>query len=419
MNRNLLKNIISLLSVQGANYIIPLLTLPFLVVTLGPKSFGNLSFSLAVIQYFVLLVDYGFSLSATKQVSTAGCVKKTIGTIFWSVLVCKIILFAISLIILVVLINSNEYINSNSLVLFCSLGLVLGNVFFPVWLFQGLEKMGTVSLINIATRFLSVPLIFLMVKEPHDDWIVALIYSLVAVLAGIISLLMAVKMDLIKRTPITYGDVKFQFSNGWHLFISSASVSLYTTSVTVILGFVAGPHAVGFFSSADKIRQAFQGLIVPVSQACFPRINAVLTQNRDKGIQLINLLLKLQSFCTLFMSVCLFFLSPYIIHLLYGEDYENSVTVLKLLAFCPFLVGVSNVLGIQTMLSLGYSKEFSRILLIAGCISLAAIYPLTKFMNEDGAAISVLLTESIVVVMMIYFIYIKKKLLRKRDCNEI
>lgn len=165
MNRNLLKNIISLLSVQGANYIIPLLTLPFLVVTLGPKSFGNLSFSLAVIQYFVLLVDYGFSLSATKQVSTAGCVKKTIGTIFWSVLVCKIILFAISLIILVVLINSNEYINSNSLVLFCSLGLVLGNVFFPVWLFQGLEKMGTVSLINIATRFLSVPLIFLMVKD--------------------------------------------------------------------------------------------------------------------------------------------------------------------------------------------------------------------------------------------------------------
>lgn len=419
MNKNLLKNIISLLGVQGANYIIPLLTLPFLVVTLGPKSFGNLSFSLAIIQYFVLLVDYGFSLSATRQVSTAGEDKKIISSIFWNVLICKLILFIISLIILVVLINSSEYLKLNNLVLFSSLGLVLGNVFFPVWLFQGLERMGIVSLINIATRFLSVPLIFIIVKAPQDDWIVALIYSVVAILAGVISLVMTAKMNLVERVNITLSDVKFQFSNGWHLFISGASVSLYTTSVTVILGFVAGPHAVGFFSSADKIRQAFQGLIVPVSQACFPRINAVLTQNKEKGIKLIRLLLKIQSLCTFVMSIGLFIASPYIIHLFYGDDYENSVTVLKILAFCPFLVGVSNVLGIQTMLSLGYSKEFSRILLIAGCISLIAIYPLTNYMKEDGAAISVLLTESIVVVMMIYFIYIKKKLLSKRDSNEI
>lgn len=419
MNKNLLKNIISLLGVQGANYIIPLLTLPFLVVTLGPKSFGNLSFSLAIIQYFVLLVDYGFSLSATRQVSTAGEDKKIISSIFWNVLICKLILFIISLIILVVLINSSDYLKLNNLVLFSSLGLVLGNVFFPVWLFQGLERMGIVSLINIATRFLSVPLIFIIVKAPQDDWIVALIYSVVAILAGVISLVMTAKMNLVERVNITLSDVKFQFSNGWHLFISGASVSLYTTSVTVILGFVAGPHAVGFFSSADKIRQAFQGLIVPVSQACFPRINAVLTQNKEKGIKLIRLLLKIQSLCTFVMSIGLFIASPYIIHLFYGDDYENSVTVLKILAFCPFLVGVSNVLGIQTMLSLGYSKEFSRILLIAGCISLIAIYPLTNYMKEDGAAISVLLTESIVVVMMIYFIYIKKKLLSKRDSNEI
>ncbi|HGY1165657.1 TPA: flippase [Citrobacter braakii] len=419
MNKNLLKNIISLLGVQGANYIIPLLTLPFLVITLGPKSFGNLSFSLAVTQYFVLLVDYGFSLSATRQVSTAGESKKTISIIFWNVLTCKMILFIISLAVLIALVNSSDYLKSNSLVLFSSLGLVLGNIFFPVWLFQGLEKMGIVSLINITTRFLSVPLIFMMVKEPQDDWIVALIYSVVAILAGIISLVMTAKMNLIERVAITISDVKFQFVNGWHLFISGASVSLYTTSVTVILGFVAGPHAVGFFSSADKIRQAFQGLIVPVSQACFPRINAVLTQNREKGIQLIRLLFKVQSLCTFVMSIFLFAVSPYIIHLFYGDDYESSVTVLRILAFCPFLVGVSNVLGIQTMLSLGYSKEFSRILLIAGCISLVAIYPLTKYMKEDGAAISVLLTESIVVVMMLYFIYVSKKLLSKRNGNEI
>lgn len=419
MNKNLLKNILSLLAVQGANYLIPLLTLPFLVVTLGPKAFGNLSFSLAVVQYFVLLVDYGFSLSATRQISTASETKNKISSIFWNVMACKIILFIASIIILFVLINSSNYIKSNSVVIVYSLGLVLGNLLFPVWLFQGLEKMGIVSIINIVTKFLSVPLIFLIVKEPQDDRIVALIYSVVATLAGVISLVMTAKLNLIGKIAVTFSDVKFQFANGWHLFISGASVSLYTTSVTVILGFVAGPHAVGFFTSADKIRQAFQGLIVPVSQACFPRINAVLTQNREKGIQLIKTLFKLQSLGTLLISICLFIGAPYIIKILYGTDYNNSITVLKILAFCPFLVGVSNVLGIQTMLPMGYAKEFSKILLIAGFISLAAIYPLTKCFKEDGAASSVLLTESLVVAMMAYFIFIEKKLLSKRDSNEI
>lgn len=412
MDNRLLKNIISLLGVQGINYVIPLITLPYLVVTLGPESYGKLSFSLAFIQYFVLLVDYGFNLSATRQVSIDSECKHKISMIFWHVSICKIILFLVSVIVLIVFIKNNNYIAAHECILFSGLGLLLGNILFPVWLFQGLERMGLVSIINIMARLLSVPLVFGVIKTPADDWVVSLIYSFVAIFAGAISLFLLIRMKLIELVPISFKNIKFQFSNGWHLFISSASISLYTTSVTVILGFVAGSQAVGYFVSADKIRQALQGFIGPISQACFPRVNFVLSKNKEKGIYLIRNILKVQSIFTFAISILLLLFSEHIISLLYGNDYGQSALILKILSICPFLVGVSNVLGIQTMLSLGYNKEFSRILLFSGCFSLLIIYPLISTMGDIGAAISVFITEFIVVVMMMYFTCVKKKLLK-------
>ncbi|HCX7544895.1 oligosaccharide flippase family protein, partial [Escherichia coli] len=58
-------NAVYLFVVQGVTYLVPLITLPYLVRVLGAQSYGVLSFSLAIIQYFILLTDYGFNLSAT------------------------------------------------------------------------------------------------------------------------------------------------------------------------------------------------------------------------------------------------------------------------------------------------------------------------------------------------------------------
>ncbi|EIV7885350.1 oligosaccharide flippase family protein, partial [Escherichia coli] len=52
-------NAVYLFVVQGVTYLVPLITLPYLVRVLGAQSYGVLSFSLAIIQYFILLTDYG------------------------------------------------------------------------------------------------------------------------------------------------------------------------------------------------------------------------------------------------------------------------------------------------------------------------------------------------------------------------
>ena len=404
MDKSVIRNIVSLVGVQGANYIVPLITLPYLVRVLGPVGYGGLNFSLALIQYFVLFADYGFNLSVTKQISVMRDSKEKISELFWIVMFCKSVLAVFGLVILVLLIYFFPKIGEFSIVLVCAYTVVIGNVLFPVWLFQGLERMGMIAIANITAKLMAVPLIFVFVKTSSDAWLAGLITGITTVTAGIIGLIAIRRFNWIDWHKPTWGGVKRELSLGWHVFLSTAAISLYTVSITVILGIIAGPVAVGYYTAADKIRQAVQGIIAPVSLAIYPRINALMVKDKIIAFAMIRKLLLIQGVGTFILSLLLFLFSEPIILLAYDSGYINSVTVLKWLAWLPFVIGLSNVLGIQTLLVLGLNEIFSRILIASGVLSLLLIFPLGSLWAQDGAAIATFITELTVTLLMLLII---------------
>lgn len=409
MDRSLIKNVVSLIGVQGANYIVPLITLPYLVRVLGPVGYGGLNFSLAFVQYFVLLADYGFNLSVTKQISVIRDDKKRISELFWNVIFCKLALLFFGFAILVALIFSFPKIGEFSTILICAYTIVIGNVLFPVWLFQGMEKMGMIAIANITAKLMAVPLIFIFVRVPSDAWLAGLITGITTIVAGTIGLIAIRKFNWINWHKPTWASIKRELGLGWHVFLSTAAISLYTVSTTVILGIIAGPVAVGYYTAADKIRQAVQGVIVPVSQAIYPRINALMARDKIIAFATIRKLLLIQGCGTFILSLFLFVFSESIILLAYDSTYINSIIVLKWLAWLPFVVGLSNVFGIQTLLVLGLNKIFSRILIISGALSLLLIFPLGSAFAQNGAAVVTFITELTVTCLMLLII-IKRKI---------
>ena len=187
LNKNVLKNFFSLSVLQAFNYILPLLVLPYLIRTIGLNYFGVLMFSQSIINYFIIIVDYGFNLSATREVSIHRNEKNKLIEIYTSVTGIKLILFAISSLFLSLLFMFDEIRNYYYIYVSFYL-MVLGQIFFPVWFFQGIEKMEFITLINVITKTFCMLLVFVLILDSNDFWIYPVLVSLGFILSGIYSI---------------------------------------------------------------------------------------------------------------------------------------------------------------------------------------------------------------------------------------
>lgn len=237
----------------------------------------------------------------------------------------------------------------------------------------------------------------------------ALINGLTFILSGCIALAIVIEKKWIKWYSPTWPEMKLELASAWHIFISTAAINIYTGSITVILGIFTNPTIVGYFTAADKIRLAIQGLIGPVSQALYPRINALMKNNREHAFDVIRKLLKVQGGIAFIISLLLFIYSKELILFLYGSDYHSSIVIMKILSGMPFIIAVSNIFGYQTLLVLNMAKMFSKIVITGGVIAMICIFPAVYSYGALGAAITVLITELVVNQLMMYVI-IKNKL---------
>jgi PST family polysaccharide transporter len=407
---NLLKNFTSLSAIQFSNYLFPLITLPYLVRVLGPEKYGLINFAAAFVAYFTTLTDYGFNLSAPREISIHRNDKDKLSEIFSSVLTIKVILFLSSFILLFIVVNGFERFSEFEAIYYMSFAVVAGQILYPVWFFQGIEEMKYLSFITITLRAVSVLLIFLLIKSADDILVLVAINSFTYIVMGIIGIaLVILKFKIPFRFP-TYKTLRFHFFEGGHIFLSTVAINLYTSTNTFLLGIFANDTVVGYFSAADKIRIAVQSFFSILSQAVYPHLALKFKNSFEDGIAIVKkLVLYAGSFSFLFCLLILIFAGE-IIHLLLGYQYEESIIVLRIISFLPFLILLSNIYGIQTMLNIGYKKEFTIFITLAAVINLIISLIIVPIYFEIGTAFSVVITEFFVTSSMIIFLWKKGKL---------
>ena len=348
----------------------------------------------------MILVDYGFNLSATQRIAEVSGNESEIDRVFWSVQTAKLCLATIATAVCFFSAMFVPQFESLSTVLIASCPVLIGTVLFPQWLFQGLQKMMTITICAISARLLSLPLIFTQITSTHDTWLVALIQSGVSIVAGLVACIWIWKENMIRWYCPTLKNIIEVLKDGWHLFVSSAAISLYTTINPIVLGIYSTHTQLGLFSAADKIRQASQSITTSFSMAFYPKISALFLNERSAALILLKKVLLYQGVATLFVSSGIWLTAPLTVSLVMGEGYESAIDVLRILAPVPFLIGISNIFGIQTMLPLGFKKQFSQVLVVSGIINVSLLALLVPVWGAVGAATSVLITEGAVVIIM-------------------
>jgi len=404
----LLTNIFSLGTIQLVNYILPLLTVPYLVRILKPDYYGLIAFSTATIAYFIMLTDYGFNLSATRQISIHRKNLKKVNEIFSATIFIQAALLFVSFILLSALIFTFEIFSKNWELYYISFGMVIGHFLFPAWLFQGLEKMKYITIINVITKTTLTLLVFIVVKQQKDYLLIPVLTSLSFIISGIFSLVIAkyyFHISFIWPKKIV---VLSQLKKGWFIFSSNLSVSLFTTSTTFILGIFTDNQSVGLFAAADKIITAIKGLNAPISQSIYPVISKKIVENKREGISFILKFGKIIIFSNLLFSILLFILAKPICTYILGDGYQESIHLLRIMAFLPLIIVTSNLCAIQGLYNLGKAYLVSKYLIIIGISHLVLIFLLIPQFGVYGAATSVVITEIFGTLFSIY--YFKKEI---------
>lgn len=401
-NKTLLQNFFSLGVLHTVNYILPLLTIPFLVRVLNPEYYGLIAYSSSIISFLILLTDYGFNLTATREVSLNRNNSIKLNQIFSSVLTIKLFLVTASLVILLIIVNSIPKLKEHSLLYYIHFGMVIGSFIQPIWLFQGLEKMKYVTIIDVGIKSVFTLSIFIFIKGPEDFLRVPLIYSLSSLTSGFLALILAYKKFNLSISIPRFSVITNYLIDGWHIFISNIGVNLYTNGTIFILGFVSNNTTVGYFAATEKIIRAVRKLYAPIGQALFPSIGHRIKINKRQGIKFIRKSGFLIGFMMIITSSLLFFFAKEIITIILGDQYSQSITLLRIMAFIPLTYSINNIIGVQLLINLGYGKIYGIIVSIISIIGLILAYYLIKSIGIEGAAWNLVLVEIISLFTMIF-----------------
>jgi PST family polysaccharide transporter len=350
-------------------------------------------------------VDYGFGLSATRRISAQREDFDAVNRIVSTIWTAKALLALSGLCIVVILIRLVPRFHAlSSLILILFVGVV-GGVLFPAWLFQGLEQMVPISVINLSVRTLSAAAMFAVVRRPEDYLLYAALISFGALLAGVAGMWIAVRKFQLSFVLPSWGDIRECLREGWISFLTMGAIGFYTSANALILGFLTNDLMVGFYSAAERVARIAVSAFGPLSQAVYPRFSKLAVDSKRVALQWGRTILVVMAALGLLMSATLFAAAPLIVSIAFGPRYAASVTALRLLSPLPFLIAVSNVLGVQVLFPFHREKVVLASVAVGGAVNLAVAFLLAPVWRANGMAFSVLMAELAVTAIQFGYLW--------------
>jgi polysaccharide transporter, PST family len=406
----IIENFFSLSVLNAISFIFPLITVPYLTRVLGPETFGIVSFALVVIQYFVIFTNFGFAYSATQQISVNQHNRKKISDIFSAVIFVKLLISVLCGLVLMIMILCFKQFRHDYLVFIFSFGIVVGDALVPVWLFQGMEKMKFITLVNFVSKLTFTLLIFVFVRHQSDYLIVPLFNTCGYLIAGFISFFIAYRTFKLKVVLPKVSEITAQMKEAWPIFISTFSINLYRNANVLLLGFLTNYTITGYYASAEKVIKGMQSIITPLSDALFPFASKRFANDGlQQNVRFMGRVGKYYLMILSAISVVFVMFAGPIVKGFLGRDYIAAIPDMQLMGFVIMFGGMNYLLGIVGLINMGYKKMFMYFVTITGVISIINLFWLIPLFADRGASFSMLLSEFILFVMLlVYFIKLKR-----------
>jgi polysaccharide transporter, PST family len=391
-NKKLLSNFFALGIIQGANFVLPILVMPFVIRRIGASLFGVISVAQVVMIFLSTVSDYGFNLTATRDIAFFKEDKEKISRIFSNVLASKFLICTGILIILLLLAPFIPLIRGHFLLYIFGFAYVIGQSTMVSWFFQGMEKMQFITISTLIARILFVILVFIFIRQ-KEDYIYFLFFLGVGnIAAGFFSIYLAFRIFKLEFYTPRWADIRYELKEGWHLTVSNLSINTYQNINILVLRIFTNDLIVGYYSIAEKIFFAIRQVLGIFSQVVYPHICQLTRKSQQASSHFFK-----QFYLPFLILLCLgctgvFFLSPYVIQIFLGRKEELPVLLLRILSFVPIIVCL-NIPAYQVLLAFDRKRSYFRILVSAMFVSLITNLLFCSGWGAVGTTVSIVITE--------------------------
>ncbi len=376
--------------------VVPLITIPYLLRVIGMEKWGLITFAQSFIQYFNTFVDYGFNVTAVREVSLHQEKRDALEEIFSRVMLIKLFFLLIGFVIFFFLVMGIKRFYQEKEVFLLTFGLVVGQTLFPLWFFQGMEKMKFSTILSSVAKIVFLILIFALVKTEKDYVYVPILNSIGIILAGIIGLLIVRFGFHIRFRMPSWIHVIKTMKEGGKVFISNLFISFYANTRVFALGIFSNNTIVGYYGLAEKI-VTYLGMPSELfGQAMYPRLANLYGTNKKQFVKLLKYLNLGMFVWGGLVCVFGFLFSPFIVEILTGKSitYEITFTLFFLLLAAFFVQ--ANTFRIQYFLAAARYGLYTFLHVAVGFIGIVLTLFFSYFFEYKGTAIAVSLVEGMV-----------------------
>lgn len=326
-NKVIIENYFFMTVLQILNSFFYLLIYPFLIRNLGSEAYGTFIFATSIVTYFIFLINFGFDLPAVKHaaqnISNNFELEKLLSNIFTS----KILLFIISVCVISILYTFVSFIEANIILIITCFSQTLYHVLLPQWFFQAFQKMKIITYIQLATKFISLPIIFILVKNEDDLIVYSIIVSLTSIISAVIAFF-TIRFKFNLKIKITnFHEVSIWFKEAFPFFLSNSAGVIKEQSIIIIIGSFFGMKEVAIYDLANKIISIPKTLLTSINSAIFPMLVQKYDSNKVKKIVNIEFLI------SFLIVVVIILVGKYIILFLGGKDMLLAYPLSILLSF--------------------------------------------------------------------------------------
>lgn len=373
LNKSILKNTVSLYAMTIAKMVIPMATLPYLTRVLSVETYGTVSYVKTVMQYFQLLVDFGFIMSGTRDITVARQNSYRTNLENNCIFFARIIMGALGGVLVVCVTYVIPILRKNVLFSLLSYIPIFMTCFLFDYFFRGIEKMHIITERFVVMKLVSAFFTFLFIKSDADILLLPII-DIVATFIAVLLVLRELKKEKFKLCRIPLKNILTKIANSFVFFLNDISSTLLGVLSTLLVGICLSVEKVAYWNICLQMVGTIQGMYGALSNGIYPYMIA----KRDIG--LIKRIFKIFTPIVLCGCVFTFVFAEWALVIVGGAQYAQAKTVLQSLTPFLFLCFFEVFLGWPTLGAIGKVKENMATMAIAGILQLAGM----AFLSATG-----------------------------------